>query len=192
MSNWISNVEAEPGFFKNVFKSLESLDDDVKDCNLVLDGMSIREQILFDKVAKEWKGFWDFGQKLGNCDNKAATEDLFFMLVSLKHQWKLPIGYVLQNKCNATMQTTLVKTALSLSLAKDVGLRVHGVTFDGTATNLGCNVIGKYDQIKSSFEFEGRTYYVILDVCHMIKLARNCLGGLKEIRSSDGIISTAD
>lgn len=85
------------------------------------------------------------------------------------------------------MQTTLIKTALSLS--KDAGLRVHGVTFDGTATNLGCNMVGKYDQIKSSFEFEGRTYYVILDVCHMIKLARNCLGGLKEIRSSDGIIS---
>lgn len=53
LSNWISNVEAEPGFFKNVFKSLESLDDDVKDCNLVLDGMSIREQILIDKVAQK-------------------------------------------------------------------------------------------------------------------------------------------
>lgn len=51
------------------------------------------------------------------------------------------------------MQTTLIKTALSL--AKDAGLRVHGVTFDGTATNLGCNVMGSMIKLKVVLNLKG-------------------------------------
>ncbi|KAI5715275.1 hypothetical protein M8J77_013527 [Diaphorina citri] len=49
---WISNIDAEPGFLKNVFERLKDLPDESKDCSLVIDGMAIRKQILPVKDGK--------------------------------------------------------------------------------------------------------------------------------------------
>ena len=77
------------------------------------------------------------------------------------------------------MQSQLIKE--SINLLSNAGLEVHGVTFDGcsknlsTARQLGCKV----DNFESSFPHPSRpnkTIHIILDVCHMLKLARNALG----------------
>ncbi|KAI5714408.1 hypothetical protein M8J76_016437 [Diaphorina citri] len=60
---WISNIDAEPGFLKNVFERLKDLPDESKDCNLVIDGMAIRKQILPVKDGK-LVGYCDFGMAL--------------------------------------------------------------------------------------------------------------------------------
>lgn len=68
---------------------LEQLSNDYKDCNLVLDGMAIKKQIIWDKKANTFVGFSDCGSQLdleGN--NMPATEVLVFMLINLKGKWK--------------------------------------------------------------------------------------------------------
>ncbi|CAB4009704.1 Hypothetical predicted protein, partial [Paramuricea clavata] len=69
----------------------------------------------------------------------------------------------------------------SINLLTDAGLDVHAVLFDGCYKNLaiargvGCNI----NAIVGSFAHPSRPtklLYVILDVCHMLKLAINGLG----------------
>ena len=79
----------------------------------------------------------------------------------------------------------------SINLLTYAGLDVHGVTFDGCAKNLAtarqleCNL----DKFDGSFNHPTRpnkTLYVILDVCHMLKLARNSLADMKFFFTDNG------
>ncbi|KAI5706041.1 hypothetical protein M8J75_004328 [Diaphorina citri] len=192
LANWISNVNVAPGFLKNVFDRLEQLPQDAKDCNLIIDGMAIRKQILWSHGDNKFVGYCDFGDAQLEGHDVPATEALVFMLVGLKSKWKWPVGYFLQNKSSATVQSSLIKSTIHLS--KQAGLKLHGVTFDGTSTNLatlnslGCNFYGNLDNLSPEFMFNGEKYCAIPDPCHMLKLARNCLATLGKIKSPQGII----
>ena len=81
------------------------------------------------------------------------------------------------------MQAQVIKE--SINLLTDEGLDVHAVTFDGCSKNLAParRLACKIDSFDGSFPHPtqpGKILYVILDVCHMLKLARNALGD-KEI-----------
>ncbi|KAL4088784.1 hypothetical protein QTP88_023868 [Uroleucon formosanum] len=110
-----------------------------------MDAMCIKKQIVWDQKIHKFVGYCDFGGELQiEGPETAATEALVFMLVSLTGKWKIPVGYVFQNKVNAVSQAELIKS--SLVLAHQSGLRVWGVTCDGAFTNfstfkiLGCNM----------------------------------------------------
>lgn len=193
LSNWLSNVDAEPGFLSNVFERLKSLNKIDKNCNLVIDGMAIRKQIIYCHAEKRFIGHCEFGQYLNvEASDVPATEALVFMLVGLKNAWKWPIAYFMQNKSNASLQCTLIKSALELS--QQAGLKVHGITFDGTSTNfatlnsLGCNLHSNVSNINTQFTLNSKTVHAIPDPCHMMKLARNCLATLTKIKSPNGMI----
>lgn len=192
LSNWISNVDAEPGFFSNVFTCLKKLA--CKDCNLVIDAMAIRKQIIWNQSEKKVVGYVDYGENIHVIkEDEPASEVLVFMLASLKESWKWPIGYFLQNKSTASIQETLIRSAVQL--AADAGLKVRGITFDGTATNfatvqaLGCQTRGDLNDLKPQFKIGNDTIYAIPDACHMLKLSRNCIGTLKSLQSPDGTVN---
>lgn len=195
---WSSSVNCEPGFLSEVFADLKrqvSNDIDMSDCALLLDGMAIRKQIIYDQAKSKYIGFVDYGNLVPENSEAYASEALVFMLVGLKSKWKCPVGYFLIDKCNADNQTSLIKTCLSL--AADNGLRISSVTCDGTSTNisslknLGCVFTDDIDTSVVKFKHPTRDYYVYatLDACHMLKLARNCLGDLGHIQSDTGVIS---
>ena len=81
-------------------------------------------------------------------------------------------------------------------MAAKAGLKVWSVTADGTSVNLrtfeilGCYSVGTYNEIKSSFihPTTGEEIFVILDTCHMLKLARNALGKLQSFVAGEGNI----
>ena len=93
---------------------------------------------------------------------------------------------------SAKDQGKLVST--SLEKAAKAGLKVWSVTADGTAVNLrtfellGCNFDGSYDQMTTSIihPTTGEQVFIILDPCHMLKLARNALAHLGTIVDGDG------
>ncbi len=95
---------------------------------------------------------------------------------------------------NAKDQATLVKKCLKK--AANASLKVWSVTADGTAVNintfeiLGCQFSGNYESIKSSFENPKtkEDVFVILDPCHMLKLARNALADMGSFIDGDGNI----
>ncbi|KAI5740131.1 hypothetical protein M8J76_000762 [Diaphorina citri] len=83
LANWISNVNVAPGFLKNVFDRLEQLPQDAKDCNLIIDGMAIRKQILWSHGDNKFVGYCDFGDAQLEGHDVPATEALVFMLRAL-------------------------------------------------------------------------------------------------------------
>ncbi|KAF0687718.1 Uncharacterized protein FWK35_00039375, partial [Aphis craccivora] len=195
LRNWTSTVNGEPGFFIDVFEALKTLKLDNRDCNLVLDAMSIKKQVIWDKKAHKFIGYCDFGGQLNiEGSETAATEALVFMLVGLTGKWKIPVGYVFQNKLNAMCQAQLVKAVLTL--AHNSGLRVWGVTFDGAVTNfstfkiLGCELSNNVENCKPWIKHpvDNSQVFIIPDACHMLKLARNTLGNTLVLESPSGLI----
>ena len=193
---WTSSIDCDTGFFLDVFIHLKKLvgDDRVnKDCCFMFDGMSIKQSIIFRKDKGRFEGFVDLGEGIVKCDeddDTVAKEALIFLVKAMRAQWKYPIGYVLIDKIDADTLSSLVTRALSLLFEHD--MKVKTVTCDGTTTNiasmknLGCKVGKTLESIDGSFVFEGNTVQFIPDPPHMLKLARNALGELKEMVDGSG------
>ena len=132
-------------FFQDVFEAISNFPIDDKLCNLVVDGMAIRKQIVWDSKADKFIGYCDFGKCLNLNDDKIPASDaLVFMLCSIKSKWKWPIGYIFYNKIDSTALAELLRSALCLSAT--AGVKVVSVTCDGTIVNftamnnLGCKL----------------------------------------------------
>ena len=196
LCEWTSSVKCEPGFFKDVFehiKSLTALDPRNADCALLCDGISIRNNVVYNKRTGQYVGFIDLGKNIVVEDEDAeATEGLVFMLTSLRSSWKFPIGYVLINKINGSTLHALLAEALRLGL--EHGLRIRAITMDGLSANLtamrmfGCKLSTSLENIDGQFSFDGYEYPLFFcpDPPHMLKLARNALGELKILQDADG------
>ena len=187
---WSSSVNCEPGFLDEAFESLKvdvEEKPERKDCSFIIDAMSIRKQTLLEPNKERYSGFVNYGPIPADDPDIVATEALVFLLVGSRSNWKCPIGYFLTNKTTGIIQAKLVR--LALEKAADAGLRVWSITADGTSVNLstfeqlGC----KYDSMITKFKHPSRDYYVyvILDACHMLKLARNALGSIQSFYDKD-------
>ena len=192
---WSSSLQCEPGFIKEAFISLAQEVTNFpikKDCCLIIDAMAIRSQTVWTPQCDKYFGFVDYGPEISNPADKLATEALVFLLVGTRSNWKCPIGYFLGDKTNAEIQSKLISKALVL--AAEAGLKVWSVTADGTAVNLrtfellGCKFIANYDEMVTSFKhpITREEVFVILDPCHMLKLARNALEAYNSFVDGDG------
>lgn len=179
----MSNVNVEPGFQLKVLEALSKLDKNEKDCCLIFDCMAIRQQITWSEQEHKYIEFCDYGNFV--CikhKDIEAQEALVFLLVSLNGASKWPITYFLTKRTSKIL-AELIRNALII--CSEYNLRVHSVTFDGNAFNcnavnmLGANIFNNdYTQIKHLFPCpnnENKNIKVILDPCHMLKLARNAL-----------------
>ena len=188
--SWAAAIDCEPGFLTNVIDELKnSLDETEKDCAILVDEMSIKKEVLWDRKNKKFAGNTDYGSILAEEQDSVATNALVFMAVGLKKPWFHPIAYFLVDHVNGKMQAQLIKEAINL--LTEAALDVQAVVFDGCAKNLttarclGCN-IDKFDGSFNHPSRPNRTVYVILDVCHMLKLARNSLGDKKVFHTDTG------
>lgn len=50
----VSNIDANTGFFKNVLEEISKFPDEEKYCCLILDSMSIKKEIHWDKVSHRY------------------------------------------------------------------------------------------------------------------------------------------
>ena len=167
------------GFSKNVIDHLQNnLEDDNKDCIILVDEMAIKKEVLWDAKNKKFAGNTDYGPILAEEQDAIAHNALVVMAVDLQNPWSYPIAYFLVNHMDSKMQDQIIKD--SINLLTDASLQVHAINFDGcsknlaTARRLGC----KIDSFDGSFPpptRSDRTLYVIFDICHMLKLARNAL-----------------
>ena len=97
LRNWLLSVNAEPGFFKEVFEAMKMFPNLDKDCTLMVDGMSIRKQLIWDTKSKSYLGFCDYGNDINLEPKKTeAKEALVMMVVGLRRRWKWPIGEFLK------------------------------------------------------------------------------------------------
>ena len=178
--SWAASVEAEPGFLLNVVHSLRNLiKPSERDCVIILDEMSIRSQTLVDNKSGKLVGNVDYGSIQGEPRENVANHVLVVMVAGLKAKWQNPMAYFLTNNTNAEIQAQIIRESINF-LTESI-FNVHAVIFDGTAKNmttaerLGCKINTHFD---GSFRHPCRDdekIHVILDACHMIKLARNAL-----------------
>lgn len=196
IQKWSRSINCEPGFFTEAFETLQNECKSInekRDCCLVIDAMAIRKQAIWNEAKKKFCGFVDYGNGIQMEPSETlASEALTFELVGLRSHWKMPVGYFLIDKTTASVQASLVKTALTM--AHQYGLKVWCVTCDGTTTNLamfellGCSFGTTYEAIVTVFPHPstGGDVFAILDACHMIKLARNSLAFLGAFRGEFG------
>ncbi len=197
---WASSVDCEPGFITEAFDILKQEVQDhpeKKDCCLVFDAMAIRKQVLWDPKKDAYVGLVNYGVPETEIEpsNVMATEALVFALVGLRSHFKCPIAYFLIDKISAAVQAQLVRQAL-IKTAK-IGLKVWCITSDGTTSNiatfklLGC-ILHRltYQSMITKFPHPtlGSDVFIMLDPCHMLKLARNALASLGSIHARNEAI----
>lgn len=189
LRKWYTVVDANPGFTLEAFETMaaKSARKQVV-INLVIDEMSIREKIIFSQGC--FHGGVDLGTVRESQDNdnvSPAKNALVFMAVSLNENWKIPIGYFLIKSLCGTERANLLTKAFQL--LNNYKIKVFSVTFDGAPCNISmCNKLGANFNYGPNFSpffknpVTGETCFVFLDLCHMIKLIRNCLGDKKLLK----------
>ena len=187
LRNWLSNIDADPGFLTNVIEMAASSGE--KDYCLILDSMACRKQTIYEHG--KLLGFCDYGGVVVGDRDALASEALVFILVPLKGSARqYIIGYFLVDKINAQVQAELVNTALILTA--DQGLHVNTVTCDGCAANISTlNILGaSMDPLNCipffSHPVTKNKVFATLDICHMLKLARNALAEMGCFVTKDG------
>ena len=154
--------------------------------------MSIRKQTVWDTNKDRYAGFINYVAVTPDDPDTLASEALVFLLVGTRTHWKCPIGYFLTDKMSASVQAQLVRMALEK--AAEAGLRIWSITADGTSVNistfvqLGCTFGTTYESMVTKFKHPTQDYYVyvVLDPCHMLKLARNALASVSAFDDING------
>ena len=193
LRNWLVSAKVDVGFLQTVLLSLQQKPAIEQECSLIIDSMSLRKQTIYNSASGKYDGFVDYGPGglIGEQTDILATEALVFLLVSLHSNWKVPIAFFYVDKVQSSIQGQLVNTALQLTA--DHGIRVRCITFDGAAANismanaLGCS-LGSSGEMVTHFNHPSLNIpvYIILDVCHMLKLARNALAELGTLTDASG------
>ena len=192
---WYQSIDGKPGFTQEAFAALSSRVKDSKTkgediiCGIMVDEMAIRKHLQWD--GHKFQGFVDTGT-VNNDASSVASEALTFMAVSLNSSWKIPLGYFLIDGMTSVERANLVKICL-LKL-NDIGVKTVSLTCDGPSTNQAMlKVLGaKLDVLGTSqpyFLHPGdatQKVYVMIDICHMLKLVRNTLATQGQFSDGDG------
>lgn len=142
---WAGSVDVQPGFMHQVISSLgKKMHSRDKDCVLILDEMAIKSQTIWDQHAGKLVGTVDYGSIQAEGKEEIARNALVVMAAGLRASWQEPVAYFFTASSTADVQTTIITEAITILTQS--GLRVHGVTFDGTSKNLttakklGCDI----------------------------------------------------
>jgi hypothetical protein len=193
---WYTTVGAEAGFTRDAFETLAKKVEEEKEKN-----KSVIVNLTFDEVSIKKKIEWTGDKFIGHIDlglgtepddsSPQASEALVFMVTALDSSWKLAIGYFLIASLTAEEKCKLLTTALKKLY--DVGVKTPNVTCDGLAANFSTlKKLGvSFDPISLKCFFPhpsdpSQKVTVMLDACHLLKLARNTLSDLKVLIDPNG------
>lgn len=153
IKKWYAVVNCETGFTKEAFEALNSkAKDSPVVVNLVIDEISIRQQIEYD--GKKYRGFVDLGTNLdSDSENRQPAKNaLVFMAVAINNSWKVPLAYFFINSLKSQERANLIK--ICLELIHESGAKCYSVTFDGARTNISmCQCLGADFELGKMFLF---------------------------------------
>ncbi len=193
---WYSKIPAEPGFTEPTFQALKFKVEEAQKngqkviCSLMLDEMAIRKHVSWD--GKKFRGYVDVGNGVDESDSSAVAKDaLVLMAVAVNASWKVPCGYFLVDGLTGKERANLVK--VFIKKLSDVGVDVVSLTCDGPSCHFtmlqqlgACLDIGQLQCYFTHPLDKNKKIYVLLDVCHMLKLVRNTLGSFGTLVDKDG------
>lgn len=195
---WYQSIDGKPGCTSESLKALKirtAAKGGKIICNLVMDEMSIRQEIVYDESTKKYSGYCDFGNPFAeddddDIDKEQAKEALVFLVVAVNDHFKIPVAYYFVNSLNATEKANIVKEVLIFLNEADI--EISSLTFDGNATNIAvAKCLGadlSIAKLKPWFNHPvtKKLVCIFLDICHMLKLLRNTLALNKTFFDSDG------
>lgn len=198
---WYRSVDGDPGITSEAMTALQIKVLEARSNNerllvcLMMDEVAIRRQIEWNHFTKRFEGSVQYAGFLPEEPDELpiAKEALVFMVTGIKTSFKIPVAYFLSDSLDTEHKARLVETVLR-SL-HDIGVTVIAFTFDGLNTNLStANALGaslKYDHnFKTNFlhPCTSEPVYVLLDICHMLKLVRNTLAGKEKLQTKQGFV----
>jgi hypothetical protein len=194
--SWCSSIKCSPGFLMDVMKSIGQNAQGnplLQDCSLIIDAMAIRKEKIWNRHQHIFEGYVDYGTACPEEKNIMAKEALVFMLAGSNRHWKHPIGYFFVDHPTGQVQAQLIKDCIQLVASE--GMKVNSIIFDGcyanqtTARILGANLaVPNPEPWFPHPSRAGERVFVIMDACHTLKLMRNTIASMKEIKSEKGII----
>ena len=144
LRSWCVNIHCEPGFLEKSLNYIEEkVAEDQQDCVILIDAMSIRKQIQWDRRNNTFVGRVNYGRIQAENLDSEATNALILMASGLQKPWFVPIAYFLTHGVNEDILKQLTIEAINKLTEK--GAEVQALVFDGAsenlamATKLGCN-----------------------------------------------------
>ena len=177
---WATSIDASPGFSKIAFDTLKQIISMSKSpvyCALSFDVMAIKKD--YTTVGNTVWGYVSIGKDM---EQETLTSNVFVILVTaLNASWKIAVGYFFIESLSGRDRANIINEAL-IRLHEN-NTQITSVTCDGPTAHitmlkeLGCNFDDPL-RMKTWFQHpadEDLRIYVLLDVCYMLKLLRNCL-----------------
>lgn len=159
---------------------------------MTFDEMAIRKHVEWD--GRRFRGYVDVGTDINDDTLPPATEALVFMVVTLDGSWKLPCAYFLIVGMTGIERANLVRECIGKLSA--IGVRVVSVTCDGPSCNF--NMFKELGAIIDPLTLQSwftdpsninQKVCILLDACHMLKLARNTMASQDILDQHGEIIS---
>ncbi|KAG8173648.1 hypothetical protein JTE90_025292 [Oedothorax gibbosus] len=118
LRTWVSTANCFPGFLDEshaYIKSIAEQQETALDCALIIDSMSIRKQILWDKSRSKYAGYVECAGIVEGSEPSVASEALVFLLVSMSMKFKVPIAYFFVDKINSAVLSQLINVCLTIT-----------------------------------------------------------------------------
>lgn len=192
--NWFANsdIKSDPGMQEEHMQRLKKIvqEFEIKNnrkllCSLIFDEMSIRQQVVWSMQQLEFDGFthWQDHEKE---ERAIAKQAIVFILKGIEANFEFPVSYYFIDALDKQKRGNLVREIIAT--VTECGIKITNLTFDGLSANAAmCQLLGAnlnvYDEKFQPFisnPVNNEKIYIILDPCHMIKLARNTLSNRKE------------
>ena len=123
--SWYVNINCDPGFLQKPFEYVANKAKEGQgDCIIILDEMSIRKQIQWDRKNERFVGHVDYGALKAEKVETEATNALVYMAAGLQKPWFVPIAYFLTNCLDGDILKQLLLEAIKRVSEKG---DVHGI-----------------------------------------------------------------
>lgn len=177
----LENLKFESGISNEMLDFLKlkasHLQNNDKECGLVMDEMSITTKNIYDSSTKAMLGNITYPNQKG-----IATHALTFMIVGTARRWKHVVGYYFTGD---SFDGEILKDIIFqiINKVEDIGLHVNYVTCDMGPGNMrlwkACGInVGRYSNLRNYIPHpsnSNRFLYFIADIPHLLKNLKESL-----------------
>lgn len=197
---WYANSSANghPGISKETLETLTTLSDEhkAKDSSvyatLSLDEVYIKRHVQWSDAQKKFIGNITYGSIPQNAEYlPVANNAIVFMVNGINVSFNIPVAHHFINCLQSHERAALM--SLVLRKVAETGVKIVVILFDGLRQNItACCLLGATFDVENDFKpyilnpFDNEKVFIMLDVPHMIKLIRNCIGMKKTLYDSTG------
>ena len=176
LRSYITDIVINPGCCSGIFSQLKckasSMAHEDRKCILLMDEMSLKTNLTYDKKSDKVVGIVDFGD--GDRAAARANSVTVLMLRGIRKAWKQAIAYVFTNNAIPHQKVSEILTKV-LKRTTAAGFHVVGITTDQGATfvkafkDMGCT------PQQPTITISGLKLVILPDVPHLLKSTRNIL-----------------